>query len=474
MVESVALASPRGRGVLAAVVLGSGVALLDTTVVNVALPTLERDLHAGMAGLQWVVDAYLLFLGALLLVGGALGDRLGRRRVFAAGLSLFGGASAICGLAPTVEWLIAARALQGIGGAFLVPGSLSLLRAVVREEDQGRAIGLWSGLSGVTTALGPLLGGWLIQAVSWRAAFFINLPLIALALWVLLRFAPESRDEQAPGSPDWPGAGLATAGLGGAVYALIEGPARGWSGITIAVGVVGVVALVAFVLVEKRRRAPMLPMELFRSLQFVGANATTLGMYFALNAALFFLVMELQRVAGYSPLEAGASMLPMTALLLVLSPVAGKWVRRVGHRPFMTAGPLIAALGLAMLTGVGAHAPYWRVVFPGVAVLGVGLAATVAPLTDAALSGAPRRHAGVASGFNNAVARIAGLLAVALLPGVAGLAGTAGSADEFRAGVVRALWICAGLAAAAGAIAFGTIDRTSTAADSREVRSGSK
>ena len=458
MAESLPLKSGRGRGVLAAVVLGSGVALLDTTVVNVALPTLERALRTGIAGLQWVVDAYLLFLGALLLVGGALGDSFGRRRVFAIGLGLFGAASAICGLAPTVEWLIAARALQGIGGALLVPGSLSILRAVIREEDQGKAIGLWSGLSGVTTALGPLVGGWLIQAVSWRAAFFINLPVVALALGVLLRFVPESRNEQAAGPPDWAGAGLATAGLGGAVYALIEGPAHGWRGATLAAGALGVVALIAFVLVEKHgRRTPMLPMEVFRSLQFTGANATTLAMYFALGGTLFFLVMELQRVAGYSPLEAGASMLPVTALLLLLSPWAGKSVLRLGHRLFMTAGPIVSALGLLALTRVGAGASYWRAVFPGVVVLGLGLSATVAPLTDAALSGAPHRLAGVASGFNNAVARIAGLLAVALLPGAAGLGNA--SPEAFQAGFVRAMWMCAGTAAAAGAIAFATIDR---------------
>jgi EmrB/QacA subfamily drug resistance transporter len=460
MGEGLALGSARGRGVLAAAVLGSGVALLDTTVVNVALPTLGRALHTGISGLQWVVDSYLLFLGALLLVGGALGDRYGRRRLFAAGLALFGGASAICGLAPGVEWLIAARALQGIGGALLVPGSLSLLRAVIREEDQGKAIGLWSGLSGVTTALGPPVGGWLIESVSWRAAFFINLPVIALALGALFRFVPESRDEQAPRSPDWAGAALVTVGLAGVVFALIEGPAAAWSGATVGAGVLGAAALFAFVLAERRSRAPMLPMGLFRSAQFSGANATTLALYFALGGMLFFVVMELQRVSGYSPLAAGASTLPMTALLLVLSPIAGRSVGRLGHRLFMTAGPLTCAVGLAMLSRIGGRAPYWSIVFPGIVVLGLGLSTTVAPLTDAALSGAPPRNAGVASGFNNAVARIAGLLAVALLPGAAGVAGDSEiPAEAFRAGFSRAMWTCAGIAAAAGAIAFVTIDR---------------
>jgi EmrB/QacA subfamily drug resistance transporter len=460
MGEGLALGSARGRGVLAAAVLGSGVALLDTTVVNVALPTLGRALHTGISGLQWVVDSYLLFLGALLLVGGALGDRYGRRRLFAAGLALFGGASAICGLASGVEWLIAARALQGIGGALLVPGSLSLLRAVIREEDQGKAIGLWSGLSGVTTALGPPVGGWLIESVSWRAAFFINLPVIALALGALFRFVPESRDELAPRSPDWAGAALVTVGLAGVVFALIEGPAAAWSGTTVGAGVLGAAALFAFVLAERRSPTPMLPMGLFRSAQFSGANATTLALYFALGGMLFFVVMELQRVSGYSPLAAGASTLPMTALLLVLSPIAGRSVGRLGHRLFMTAGPLTCAVALAMLARIGDRAPYWRTVFPGIVVLGLGLAATVAPLTDAALSGAPPRNAGVASGFNNAVARIAGLLAVALLPGAVGVAGDSEiPAEAFRAGFVRAMWTCAGIAATAGAIAFATIDR---------------
>jgi len=459
MPDPLPLSSARGRGVLAATVLGSGVALLDGTVVNVALPSLERALHTGIVGLQWVLDAYLLFLGVLMLVGGALGDLFGRRRVFALGLSLFGIASGACGLAPGAGWLIAARAAQGMAGALLVPGSLSILRTVIREDDQGKAIGLWSGLSGVSTALGPLLGGWLIEAISWRAAFFLNLPLVALSLYALVRFVPESRDEEASRSLDWAGAALATAGLGGAIYALIEGPARGWSGVAVAAAAGGAAALLAFVFVEKHKRAPMLPMELFRSLQFSGANAVTLGLYFAMGGALFFLVLELQRVAGYSPLAAGASMLPVTVLLLLLSPLAGKSVARLGHRGLMAAGPIIAAAGLWMLAGIGAAAPYWRHVFPGVMVLGLGLALTVAPLTDAVLSGAPARHAGLASGFNNAVARLAGLLAVALLPGLAGVSGLETPAGAFHEGFARAMRACAGMAAAAGAAAFLTIDR---------------
>ncbi|MBX5483264.1 MAG: DHA2 family efflux MFS transporter permease subunit [Myxococcaceae bacterium] len=458
------LRSPHGRGVLTTAVLGSGVAFLDTTVVNVALPTLERALGTGMSGLQWVVDAYLLMLSALLLVGGALGDRFGRRRVYSAGLLLFGIASALCGLSNRMDALIAARALQGVGGALLVPGSLSLIRAVIREDDQGRAIGLWSGLSGVTTAIGPLAGGWLIEVVSWRAAFFINLPLIAVALWALHHFCPESRDEEAKAKLDVAGAALATLGLGGAVFALIEGPARGWTGPFIAAAAASAVTLVAFLILEHRRAAPMLPLSIFRSLQFVGANATTLGMYFALGGATFFVVIHLQRSAGYSPLAAGASLFPLTVLMLVLSPVAGRLTRRWGHRGLMTAGPLIAACGLLLFTRIGRAETWWTGVFPGASVLGLGLATTVAPLTDAALSGAPRRHAGIASGVNNAVARIAGLLAVAVLPGAVGWqqAATA-EAASIALGFDRAMWTCAALSALAGLLAFLTIDRASPA-----------
>ncbi|MCA1826511.1 MAG: MFS transporter [Myxococcales bacterium] len=439
---------------LAGAVLGSGVALLDTTLVNVALPALERSLHTGIEGLQWVVDAYLLFLGALMLVGGALGDRFGRRRVFAIGLSFFGGASAVCAAAPTIEWLIAARALQGMGGALLVPGSLSLLRAVIREEDQGRAIGLWSGLSGVSTAVGPLAGGWLIEVAGWRVAFVINLPLVAVALWALLRSAPESRDARAPRSIDWPGALLATFGLGLMAFASIERR-------NVGLGLLGLVAFVGFVIVERRSAAPMLPMTLFRSPQFSGANAVTLGLYFALSGSVFFLMIELQRVAGYWPLAAGASLLPITVLLFLISPLAGRGIQRFGHRVFMTAGPIASAAGLAMLTRVGKDAAYWSGVFPGVVVLGLGVACTVAPLTEAALTAAPPEHAGVASGFNNAVARVAGLLAVALVPGAVGLPiGPKLSPDAFASGFARAMWVCAAAAAVSGGVAFASIDRS--------------
>lgn len=461
----IALSSSRGRGVLAATVLGSGVAFLDTTVVNVALPTLQRELHTSMSGLQWTIDAYLLTLSALLLVGGALGDRYGRRKLYAIGLVVFALASASCGLAPTIEVLIVSRLVQGVGGAMLVPGSLSLLRGVLRDEDVGRAIGLWSGLSAVTTALGPMAGGWLIDTVSWRAAFLINLPLIALALWTLLHFSPESRDEEAPPTPDGWGGLLATVGLSGSVYALIEGPARGWGGWTLLAGGLGVLALAAFLWVEAHVEHPMFPLRLLRALQFTGANSATLAVYFALNGALFFVVQQLQRVSGYSATWAGASMLPMTVILAVFSPRVGRLVAKTGHRIWMTMGPIIAAVGLALFTRVGANGSYWTEVLPAVCVLGFGMAATVAPLTDAALTGAPQRLAGMASGVNNAVARLAALLAVALLPWAAGLSGGAqGEAPAaFNAGFSRAMWISAVAAVVGGLISFATIDRARSA-----------
>lgn len=414
------LGTARGRGVLAATILGSGVAFLDGTVVNVALPTLGRELGAGLAGLQWTVDAYLLSLSALLLLGGSLGDRHGRRFIFNLGLAWFALASALCGFAPTIELLIAARALQGVGAALLVPGSLALLRSSFAEEDQAQAIGTWAGLSGVTTALGPLLGGWLISAVSWRFIFFLNLPLAALAIYFARRCVPESRNP-AQGPLDLPGALTAALGLGGVVGALIEGRALGWTSAPIlAAAALGLAGLAAFFLLEARRegqgRSPMLPLSLFRSRQFSGANGTTFALYFALGGATFFLALQLQTTAGYSPLQAGASLLPITLLLLAISGPAGKLAGRIGFRPLMTAGPLLAGLGLLLLGRVGPGASYVTAVLPGVTVLGLGLSLTVAPLTAAVISGAAPEHAGIASAVNNMVARLASLLAVALLP----------------------------------------------------------
>ena len=451
---SVRLGSARGRGVLLATVLGSGIAFLDSTVVNVALPVMGRELRAGMAGLQWTMDAYLLTLTALLLCGGSLGDALGRRKMFVAGLVWFAIASAACGLSPSIGVLVAARALQGAGAALLIPGSLAVLRSSFSEDEQGQAIGAWAGLSGVTTALGPLLGGWLITVWSWRAAFFINLPLVAAAVWAALRCIPESRT---PGSAriDVPGAAAATLGLGGSVYALIEAPAHG-PYLTVS-AVIGAASLAAFVWIEARRAEPMLPLDLFRARQFSGANAVTLAVYFALVGATFLLVLQFQGVLGYSPLAAGAALVPITVLLLVLSPLAGKLASRIGYRAPMTAGSLIVAAGIALLAGVGRGSSYFRGALPGIVVLGLGLAATVAPLTTAVLVGVEEKRAGIAAAVNTAVSRLAGLLAVAVLPLLAGMA--AADPESLAAGFPRALWICAGVSAAGGVCALVTLRR---------------
>jgi EmrB/QacA subfamily drug resistance transporter len=449
---TVGLRTARGRGILLATVLGSGVAFLDSTVVNVALPVLGRDLHAGIAGLQWAVDGYLLTLTSLLLLGGSLGDAIGRRKTFMAGLVWFTVASVACGLSPSIGALVAARAVQGAGAALLVPGSLAVLRASFSEDEQGQAIGAWAGLSGVTTALGPLLGGWLITAWSWRVVFFLNVPLAAAAAWAALRCVPESRSS-GPVRIDVPGAATATLGLGGCVYALIEAPAHG-PGVALAAAL-GAACLAAFVWIEARSTSPMLPLDLFRSRQFSGANAVTLAVYFALGGATFLLVIHLQTVLGYSPLAAGAALTPATLLMLVLSPVAGKVASRIGYRLPMTVGPLLAAVGVALLAGVGRGSSYLSTLLPGIAVLGLGLSATVAPLTTAVLAGAEERHAGVAAAVNTAISRLAGLLAVALLPLLAGI--SAAGAESLAAGFPRAMWICSAACTAGGLCALATL-----------------
>lgn len=449
---TVRLRSWQGRGVLLATVLGSGVAFLDSTVVNVALPVLGRELHAGMAGLQWTVDAYLLTLTALLLLGGSLGDSLGHRRMFVLGLAWFAAASAACGFAPSIGALAVARAVQGAGAALLVPGSLAVLRASFAQDEQAQAVGAWTGLSGVTSALGPLVGGWLVTAWSWRVVFFINLPLAAAAVWAALRCIPKSR-AAGPARIDLLGAAAATVGLGGCVYALIEAPAHGRG--AGAAAALGAACLVAFVWIEARPRESMLPLGLFRSRQFSGANVVTLAVYFALGGSTFLLVLHLQRVLGYSPLAAGAALTPITVLLLLLSPPAGKLASRIGFRWPMTFGPLVVAAGLGLMSGVARGSSYASAILPGVFVLGLGLATTVAPLTTAVLAGAEERRAGVAAAVNTAVARLAGLLAVALLPWVAGIA--TADTGSLAAGFPRAMWICAGMSAVGGLCAFATL-----------------
>lgn len=444
---SVRYRSPAGRWVLAATVLGSGIAFLDGTVVNVALPAISGDLGASVAGLQWILDAYLVTLSALLLLGGSLGDRFGRRRMFVAGVGWFTVASLLCGVAPSPGFLIAARALQGVGGALLVPGSLSLIAATFSPDDRGRAIGAWSGLAGVTSAIGPFLGGWLIDAASWRLIFLINVPLAAAA-WIAVRHVPETKASE-PRTLDVPGAVLVTAGLAGIAYAAIERSGA----VSVAAGAVGAAALVAFVAVERASSHPMLPLELFRSRQFSGANLTTFAVYAALSGALFLVVLRLQVSLGYSALEAGASLVPFTVCMLFLSPAAGQLAQRIGPRLPMAAGPLVAAGGLMLFGRISPGERYATTVLPAVVVFGLGMALTVAPLTAAVLAGVEERFAGVASGVNNAVARLAGLLAVAVLPGLAGIAADESLTASLDHGFATAVRVSAFLCALGGGVA---------------------
>jgi EmrB/QacA subfamily drug resistance transporter len=449
------LSSRRGRGVLAATVLGSGVASLDATVVNVALPRIGTDLDAGLTALQWTVNAYTLTLAGLLLLGGSLGDRLGRRRIFVVGVVWFTLASVGCAVAPVAGVLIGMRALQGVGAALLTPGSLAILEAVFRPDDRAAAVGAWSGLGGVATAVGPVVGGALVGVASWgwRLVFLINVPLAAVVVWLAVRYVPETRDEQATGRLDVPGAVLAAAGLALTVYGLTEGPERGWGIGTVVTLAVGVAVLAGFLLVEARSAAPMMPLSLFRSRNFSGANLVTLVVYAALSGAMFLLPVQLQRVSGFSPVEAGSALLPVTAVMLLLSARMGRLAQRIGPRWPMTVGPLLAAAGLALYTRIGADASYLADVLPEMLLFALGLSITVAPLTATVLAAAPVHQVGVASAVNNDVARAAGLLAVAVLPPLSGITS---SAYEHPAalsdGFATAMLICAALCALGGVL----------------------
>jgi EmrB/QacA subfamily drug resistance transporter len=457
---AVELSSRTGRGIVVAAVLGSGMAMLDGTVITVALVRIGEDLNASLADLQWITNGYLLSLASLILLGGSLGDRYGRRRIFVVGAVGFALTSAFCGIAQNPGQLIAARVLQGVAGALLTPGSLAIIEATIRHEDRAKAIGSWSGLGGVAAAIGPFVGGWLVQYASWRWAFFLNLPLAALTVLLAVRTVPETRNEEAGHRFDVLGAVLATLSLALVTYALIQYESLGslW---TIVVVMVGLVIGLGFAAVERRAANPMVPPSLFTDRQFTGANLMTLVVYGALGAVMFFLTLQLQTVLGYGPLTAGLATLPMTLLMLFLAAKGGELGARIGPRLPMTVGPVVCAIGVALLTGVGAGSSYLLGVLPGVVVFGLGLCLLVAPLTATVLAAAPDRFAGAASGVNNAVARAGSLLAVAALPAVVGLTGTAyRDAAVFTEAYRTAMWVCAGLLVAGGLVSWVLIRNT--------------
>jgi EmrB/QacA subfamily drug resistance transporter len=455
----VSIHSAEGRWIIAATALGSAVAMLDGTVVGIALPTIGRDFGAGLSTLQWTVTAYTLTLSALILIGGSLGDHYGRRRVFVIGVVWFAAASLLCGVALNASMLIAARALQGVGGAMLTPGSLAIIQSSFRREDRAQAIGFWSGFSGVATAIGPFVGGYLITAASWRWIFLLNLPLVAAVVWIALRHVPDTRESGVLGRLDISGAVLASAGLAAFVYGLIEGPVYGWSSPVVVVAIVaGVLILAAFIWWERRVAHPMLPLSIFASRQFSGANVVTFVVYGALGGALFLVPIQLQQVLGYSPLASGVALLPITLVMLTLSARAGRLSQRIGPRLPMTLGPIVAGTGLALLWRVQAGQPYVSAFLPAIVVFSLGLALTVAPLTSAVLSAAPVEKAGIASAVNNDVARAAGLIAVAALPALAGLTERSYlDPAAFSAGFQTSVLIAGGLCIAGGLIAAFTI-----------------
>ena len=435
------------RWTLIATIIGSSLTFIDGTAVNVALPVLQSDLHATLTDVQWVIEAYALLLGSLILTGGSLGDQFGRKRVFLAGVWGFTFASIACGLAPSTRALIAARAVQGASAAFLVPGSLAIISATFDDVERGRAIGTWSGFSSITTAIGPVAGGWLIQHVSWRAVFFINVPLAAVVILLSARFMDESRDRSRVARIDWAGAALAVLGFGALVFALLEWHSELGTRLKLATLGVGLAALAAFVAVERRAASPMMPLQLFTSRTFTLTNVLTLLLYAPLSVLLWLFPLELIQVLRYSPTAAGAALLPFPVLMFVLSPWSGGLVTRVGSRVPLTIGPLVAAGGLAMFAITPAGGNYWIAFFPPVVVLALGMAIVVAPLTTTVMGAVESQHAGVASGVNNAVARIAGLLGIAVFGLL--LRGT------FDTTGFRTVMICsAGMAAAAAGVGW--------------------
>ena len=459
------MASGPGRWVLLATVLGSAMASIDATVVGIALPTIGRDFHASLGALQWVVTGYTLTLAGLLLTAGALGDKYGRKKVFVIGVTWFAIASLLCGVAPSVGFLIGARALQGVGAALLTPGSLAILEAVFRPGDRGKAIGAWAGFSGVGTAIGPFLGGWLVAAASWRWIFVINLPLAVVVIAVTLWHVPENRDPAATAPIDVTGGALVTLGLIGLTYGLIEGPGGHWTEPLVLAGLFGGLALLAaFLWWEHRTPSPMLPLNLFASGQFTSANVVTFVVYGGIGGALFLLPIQLQEVSGYTALASGIALLPVTAITLALSQRSGALADKIGPRLQMSVGPVLVGVGLGLFTLITASGNYFTEVLPGVVVFGFGLAVAVAPLTSTVLAAVPAEHAGMASAVNNDVARAAALIAVALLPAAGGLTGDAYQHPEvFSAGFHTASLIAGGLCVAGGVLAAVTIRNPSRA-----------
>ncbi|MYT73593.1 MULTISPECIES: MFS transporter [unclassified Streptomyces] len=456
--SNVRLASPQGKWILLTTVLGSSMAMLDSTVVNVALPRIGEDLGAELAGLQWTVNAYMLTLAGLILLGGSLGDSYGRRRVFVIGVVWFASASLMCGLAPNAEVLIAARALQGVGGALLGPGSLALIQASFHPDDRSRAVGVWSGFGGIGSAIGPFLGGYLVGGPGWRWVFFLNIPLALLCVPVALRHVPESSDGRRHERFDVLGAALGAVSLALITYALIE--ARGGSWAVTLCAVAGVLTGIAFVHVERHRADPMLPPDIFASRQFTAVNLVTLCVYAAFGGFFFLAALQLQVVAGFSPLAAGSALLPTTALMLLFSARSGALADRIGPRIPLTVGPLLCAAAMLLMLRVGQDADYLTDVLPAVLVMGAGMVVLVAPLTSTVLGSVDASRAGLASGINNAAARVAGLVAVAALPLLTGMGAEAyRSADAFGAAFRRAMPICAVVLVVGSALAFTLVRR---------------
>jgi EmrB/QacA subfamily drug resistance transporter len=472
--EGLVLASGPGRWVLLATVLGSAIASIDATVVGIALPAIGRDFHVGLGALQWVVTGYTLTLAGLLLTAGALGDKYGRKKVFVIGVTWFAIASLLCGVAPSAGFLIGARALQGVGAALLTPGSLAILEAVFRPDDRSKAIGAWAGFSGVGTAIGPFLGGWLVAVASWRWIFVINLPIAVVVVAVTLRHVPESRDPAATAPIDVTGGVLVTLGLIGLTYGLIEGPGGHWTDPLVLAGLLGgLLLLAAFLWWERRTPAPMLPLDLFASGQFTATNVVTFVVYGGIGGALFLLPIQLQQVSGYTALEAGISLLPVTAITFALSRRSGALAGRIGPRLQLSVGPVLVGIGLGLFTLITASGDYLTEVLPGVLVLGFGLAVAVAPLTSTVLAAVPPEHAGMASAVNNDVARAAALIAVALLPAAGGLTGDAYQhPDVFSAGFHTASLISGGLCVAGGVLAAVTIRNPAPAQAAAAARHG--